>query len=91
MVGYGEQDVGTQSFPFKTSHFIKAEEPNLLYHLPIASGRIDGFIPFPRAFMQTFFSRICTWIANTISYITQSAPPMCVCVYICIYKTSNED
>ena len=31
-----------------TSCFTKAEEPSLPYHLPIAGGRIIGFIPFPR-------------------------------------------
>ena len=28
--------------------FFKAEEPCLSYYLPIAGGRIIGFIPFPR-------------------------------------------
>ena len=30
----------------KTSCFNKAEEPSLPYYLPIAGGRIIGFIPF---------------------------------------------
>ena len=30
-----------------TSSLTKAEEPSLLYYLPIAGGRIIGFIPFP--------------------------------------------
>ena len=32
----------------KTSCLTKAEEPSLPYYLPIARGRIVGFIPFPR-------------------------------------------
>ena len=32
-----------------TSCLTKAEEPSLSYYLPIAGGRIIGFIPFPRA------------------------------------------
>ena len=31
-----------------TSCLTKAEEPSLSYYLPIAGGRIIGFIPFPR-------------------------------------------
>ena len=31
-----------------TSCLTKAEEPSLPYYLPIAGGRIIGFIPFPR-------------------------------------------
>ena len=33
----------------KTSCLTKAEEPSLPYYLPIAGGRIIGFIPLPRA------------------------------------------
>ena len=40
------------------------EEPSLPYYLPIAGGRIIGFIPFPRVLvlceMQLVFSRIWT-------------------------------
>ena len=32
----------------QTSCLAKAEEPSLSYYLPIAGGRIFGFIPFPR-------------------------------------------
>ena len=35
------------SFP-QTSCLTKDEEPSLSYYLPIAGGRIIGFIPFPR-------------------------------------------
>ena len=49
-----------------------AEEPSLSYYLPIAGGRIMGFIPFPRVLvlceMQSVSSRIWTRIAVFISY-----------------------
>ena len=55
-----------------TSCFIKAEEPSLPYYLPIAGGRIIGFIPFPRVLvlceMQSVSSRIWTRVAVSISY-----------------------
>ena len=35
-------------FSFSTSCHTKAEEPSQPYYLPIAGGRIIGFIPFPR-------------------------------------------
>ena len=36
-------------FPFSyTSCLTKTEEPSLSYYLPIAGGRIIGFMPFPR-------------------------------------------
>ena len=45
----------------QTSCFTKAEESNLSYYLPIAGGRIIGFIPFPRVLvlceMQSVSSR----------------------------------
>ena len=45
-----------------TSHLTKAEEPSLPHYLPIAGGRIIGFIPFPRVLMlcemQSVSSRI---------------------------------
>ena len=50
----------------------KAKEPSLSYYLPIAGGRIIGFIPFPRVLvlceMQSFSSRIRTRVAVSISY-----------------------
>ena len=50
----------------------KAEEPSLPYYLPIAGGRIIGFIPFPRVLvlceMQAVSSRIWTCVAMSISY-----------------------
>ena len=48
------------------------EEPSLPYYLPIAGGRIIGFIPFPRVLvlceMQSVSSRIWTRVAVFISY-----------------------
>ena len=50
----------------------KAEEPSLSYYLPIAGGRIIGFILFPRVLvlyeMQSVSSRIWTRVAVCISY-----------------------
>ena len=49
-----------------------AEEPSLSYYLPIAGGRIIGFIPFPRVLvlceMQSVRSRIWTRVTVSISY-----------------------
>ena len=46
----------------ETSCLPKAEEPSLLYYLPIARGRIFGFVPLPRVLvlceMQSVSSRI---------------------------------
>ena len=36
----------------RTSCLTKAEEPSPSYYLPIAGGRIRGFIPFPRVFAR---------------------------------------
>ena len=45
-----------------TSCLTKAEEPSLPYYLPVAGGRIIGFIPFPRVSvlceMQSVLSKI---------------------------------
>ena len=55
-----------------TSCLTKAEEPSLLYYLPIAGGRIIGFIPFPRVLvlceMQSVSARIWTRVTVSISY-----------------------
>ena len=51
----------------KKVSIIKAEEPSLPYYLPIAGGRIIGFIPFPCE-MQSVSARIWTRIAVSISY-----------------------
>ena len=54
-----------------TSCLTKAEEPSLSYNLPIAGGRIIGFIPFPMVLvlceMQSLSSRIWTRVAVSIS------------------------
>ena len=54
-----------------TSCLTKAEEPSLSYYLPIAGGRIFGFIPFPRVLvlceMQSVSSMIWTRVAVSIS------------------------
>ena len=56
----------------KTSCLTKAEEPGLLYYLPIAGGRIIGFIPFQRVLVlckiPSASSRILTRVAVSISY-----------------------
>ena len=56
----------------ETSCLSKAEEPSLFYYLPIAGGRIIGFIPSPRVLvlceMQSGPSRIWTRVAVSISY-----------------------
>ena len=41
-----------------TSCLTKTEEPSLPYYLPIAGGRIIGFISFPRVFFGTWSSVI---------------------------------
>ena len=55
-----------------TSCLTKAQEPSLSYYLPIAIGRIIGFIPFPKELvlceMQSVSSRIWTRVAVSISY-----------------------
>ena len=55
-----------------TSCLTKAEEPSLSYYIPIAGGRIIGFIHFPRVLvlceMQWVSSRIWTRVAEFISY-----------------------
>ena len=55
----------------ETSCLTKAEELSLPYYLPIAGGRIIGFIPFPRVLvlceMQSVLSRNWTRIAVSIS------------------------
>ena len=56
----------------QSSCLTKAEEPSPSYYLPIAGGRISGFIPSPRILvlceMQSVSSRIWTRIAVFISY-----------------------
>ena len=62
-------------FSFSSTSFLtKAEEPSLPYYLPIAGGRIIGFIPFPRVLvlceMQSVSSRIWIRVADDNHYTT---------------------
>ena len=78
--GYDTRSIFKQSltglnseFSFSlTSCLTKAEELSLSYYLPIAGGRIIGFIPFPKVLvlceMQSVLLRIWTRIAMFISY-----------------------
>ena len=58
--GYDTRSIFKQSFTGLNSEFsfsytsclTKAVEPSLPYYLPIAGGRIIGFIPFPRVLVQ---------------------------------------
>ena len=56
----------------ETCCLTKAEEPSLSYYLPIAGGRIIGFIPFPSVLvlreMQSVSSSIWTRVTVSISY-----------------------
>ena len=77
--GYDTRSVFKQSLTGLNSEFsfsstncpTKAEEPSLPYYLPIAGGRIIGFIPFPRVLvlceMQSIRSRIWTRVTVSIS------------------------
>ena len=57
---------------FWTGCRTKVKEHSLPYYLPIAGGRIIGFIPFSRVLvlweMQSALSRIWTHVAMSISY-----------------------
>ena len=67
-----------------TSCLTKAEETSLSYYLPIAGGRIIGFISFPRVLvlceMQSVSSRVWTCVTVSISYddnhYTTGTPPL---------------
>ena len=78
--GYDTRSIFKRSLTGLSSEFsfswnnclTKAEEPSLSYYLPIAGGRIIGFIPFPRVLelceMQSVSSRIWTHVAVSMSY-----------------------
>ena len=72
--GYDTRSIFKRSLAGLNSEFSfsKAEEPSLPYYLPIAGGRIIGFILFPRVLvlceMQSVSSRIWTRVAVSISY-----------------------
>ena len=60
-------------FSFPSRHLpYYGQRASLPYYLPIAGGRIIGFIPFPRVLalceMQTPSPRVWTRITNSISY-----------------------
>ena len=64
--------LNSEFFFSKTSCPTKAKEFSLPYYLPIAGGRIIGFIPFPRVLvlceMQSVSSMVWTRVAVSISY-----------------------
>ena len=75
-------------FSFQTSHLSKTEEPSLPDYLPIAEGRMRGFILLPRVLvlceMQSASSMIWTRVSASISnddnhYTTY------VRTYVCMY------
>ena len=76
-----------------TSCLTKAEETSLPYYLPIAGGRIFGFIPFPRVIvlceMQSVRSRIWTRISVSTScddnhHTTDTSFVWYICVCACV-------
>ena len=74
--GYDTRSIFKRSLTGLNSEFsvsyTKAEEPSLSYYLPIAGGRIIGFIPFPGVLMlcetQSVSSRIWIRVAVSIFY-----------------------
>ena len=70
-VNYSKNLNSEFSFSY-TSCLTKTEEPSLPHYLPIAGGRIIGFIPFPRVLvlceMQSVSSRVWTRVAVSFSY-----------------------
>ena len=68
----GVWQVWIQSFPSRDLLPHECSRTSLSYYLPIAGGRIIGFIPFPRVLvlckMQSVSSRIWTRTAVFISY-----------------------
>ena len=72
--GYDRRSIFKQSLTVLNSEisFNKAEEPSMSNYLPIARGRIIGFIAFPRVLVlcekQSASSRIWTRVAVSISY-----------------------
>ena len=72
--GYDTRSIFKRSLTGLNSEFSfsKAEEPSPPYYLPIAGGRIFGFIPFPRVLllceMQSVPAMIWTRVTESISY-----------------------
>ena len=46
---------------------MEAEEPSLPYYLPIAGGRIIGFIPFPRVLVLCEMKSVSSWIWSRVA------------------------
>ena len=75
--------------------YAKAKKPCVPYFLPIAGGRIVGFIPFPRVLALHGMQRASSCILNSdhrvlslneIHYIeSASYAYMYVCMYVCMY------
>ena len=67
-------------FSFLTNCLTKDEEPSLPYYLPIAGGRIIGFIPFPRVLVQSrpgFETRVTVSISYDDNHYTTGTS----CIY----------
>ena len=52
-----------------TSCLTKAEEPSLSHYLPVAGGRITGFIPFPRVLVLCGFIKWQNYPCRTADWI----------------------
>ena len=67
-------------FSFQIGCLNMAKEISLSNYLPIAGGRTDVFMLFPRALAlsetQTTSSRIWTWVANSISHNNHFSQPL---------------
>ena len=79
-----------------TSCLTKAEETSLSYYLPIAGGRIIGFIPFPRLLvlceMQSVspgFELMSPCPFHTMITITPRAPPQIIYTSLFFHWKSN--
>ena len=102
---YDKRSVFKRSLTGFNSEFFfltKAEEPSLPYYLPIAGGRIIGFIPFTRVLvlceMQSVSSQIWTRVAcpfSTTIGITLRAPANIyiynIYIYIQIFRSVSFD
>ena len=82
--------VWIQSFP-SLSCLTKSKEPILPYYLPIAGGRIIGFIPFSKVLVlweiQSALSRFELLLLCPFPMMITITPlaHMCVCVCVCMY------
>ncbi len=93
----GVQQVWIQSFPSpRLVASPRLKNPSLPYYLPIAGGRIIGFIPFPRVLvlceMQSVSSRIWAPVVVSISYDNNRyTTGWFIYVYIYIYSHPQTD